>query len=302
MVEPQNISRDCFPKSPSSSEGMIMLQVKCDNNEMFHIRDIKYIERDGQPLYIQLIMPDKAEKKPPLIVYVQGSAFHKQDIPMSLPRLSLLANRGFAIASVEYRPSETAPFPAQMLDVKAAVRFMKMQAGKYDYDAEQVYLMGDSSGGHTSLMAGLTVGIEEYEEPLYDNVSSHVKGIIDMYGPIDFTKMNDELSSQDHMEPDSPEGYVIGRKNVIENPELVYPTVVTNYITSEREIPPLLIFHGTNDELVPFGQSCLLYDKLKACGKKADFYAIEGAHHGGREFWSDRILGLVEEFINESGS
>lgn len=297
MVEPQNIPREEFPKSPSSSEGMLTLNITCDNNEMYHIRDIKYIERKEQALYLQLIMPDKVEKKPPLIVYVQGSAFHKQDIPASIPRLSLLANRGFAIASVEYRPSEVAPFPAQMLDVKAAVRFLKMSAEQYGYDEQRVYLMGDSSGGHTALMAGLTAGMEEYEENVYNSVSSEVKGIIDMYGPINFTKMNDELSSQNHILPDSPEGFLIGQKNIMENPELVRPTIVTNYISTEWEIPPVLIFHGTNDELVPFGQSCLLYDRLKECGKRASFYAIEGAHHGGREFWSSEVLGLVEEFI-----
>lgn len=74
--------------------------------------------------------------------------------------------------------------------------------------------------------------------------------------------MNDELSSQNHIEPDSPEGCLIGRLNVLEHPELTDSTVVMNYIDTTRDIPPVLLFHGTNDELVPFGQSCMLYDKL----------------------------------------
>jgi acetyl esterase/lipase len=202
-----------------------------------------------------------------------------------------------AVAMVQYRGSEVATFPAQMLDTKAAVRFMKMNAHKYGLNPDNVYLMGNSSGGHCALMAGLTVGIERFEEEIYSEVSSEVKGIIDLFAPTDITKMNDELSTMDHMAPDSPEGCFIGGWNVLEHPELTQPTVVMNYIDSTREIPPILIFHGTNDELVPFGQSCMLYDKLKECNKKATFYAIDNAHHGGSEFWSNQVLDIVEAFI-----
>ncbi|MBE6888725.1 MAG: alpha/beta hydrolase [Ruminococcaceae bacterium] len=297
MVEPQNIPREQFPKSTSFSEGMITLDITPDNHEMYHIRDIKYISRPEAELTIQLITPGWDVQKPPLIMFVTGSAFFWQDMAGSIPRLSLLANKGFAVASVQYRGSEAAPFPAQMLDAKAAVRFMKMNADKYGIDGNNVFIMGDSSGGHTALLAGFTAGIEEFEEDIYSEQSSDVRGIIDLYGPVDISRMNDELSAFDHMVADSPAGCLIGRKNVLENPELVRPTIVTNYISSEREIPPVLIFHGTNDEQVAFGQSCILYDKLKEHDKTASFYAIDGAHHGGSVFWSERVLGIVSDFV-----
>jgi acetyl esterase/lipase len=266
---------------------------------MEYIPDIEYINRDGISLYIQLILPYDRTENTPLVIYVPGSAFRWQNVKRVIPAISLLANRGFAIAMVQYRGSEVSPFPAQMLDTKAAVRFMKINAHKYGLNPDNVYLMGDSSGGHTVLMAGLTAGIEKFEEEIYSEVSSSVKGIIDLYGPTDITKMNDELSSLSHIEPDSPEGCLLGRVNVLEHPELTGPTVVMNYIDSAREIPPILIFHGTNDELVPFGQSCMLYDKLVKCNKKATFYAIDNAHHGGREFWSNQVLDIIEEFIKK---
>lgn len=297
MIEPINIPREQFPKSTAKSRGMVLLEADIDNNEMQMFRDIEYIIRGDISLKIQLILPDKTDKKPPLIVYVTGSAFHWQNIPQTIPRLCLLANRGFAVASVQYRGSEAAPFPAQMLDVKAAVRFLKINADKYGYDRNDVWLMGDSSGGHTAMMAGLTAALGEFEEDIYTQSDSTVKGIIDLYGPVNISKMNDEPSSQNHMEADSPEGFLIGRKNVAENPQLAEPTIVTNYIKADRETPPMLIFHGTNDELVPFGQSCMLYDKLTEYGKAAKFYVIDGAHHGGREFWSCRVLDILEDFI-----
>ncbi len=297
MVEPLKISRKEFPKSELKSDGMITLNACCDNHSMQYIRDIEYINRNGTPLYIQLLLPDDINDATPLIVFVNGSAFHWQNVEQSIPRLSLLVNRGIAIASVQYRGSEAAPFPAQVLDTKAAVRFMKINADKYGLNPENVYLMGDSSGGHTVLMAGLTAGIGRFEEDVYCEASAEVKGIIDLYGPTDITKMNDEPSVQNHIEPDSPEGYLIGRLNVLEHPELTAPTVIMNCISKEKAIPPILIFHGTNDELVPFGQSCMLYDKLKEYGKFAEFYAIDGAHHGGREFWSEQVLRIIENFI-----
>ena len=297
MIEPINVPREQFPKSNIKSDGMITLNVNCDNRTMEYVPDIEYINRADIRLYIQLLLPSDRTDSTPLIVYVPGSAFHWQNVKGVIPTASLLVNRGFAVAMVQYRGSEVATFPAQMLDAKAAVRFMKLSAHKYGLNSENVYLMGDSSGGHTVLMAGLTAGIPEFEEDIYSEVSSDVKGIVDLYGPTDITKMNDELSSQNHIEPDSPEGYLIGRRNVLEHPELTEPTIVMNYIDADREIPPVLIFHGTNDELVPFGQSCMLYDKLIQCKKEASFYAIDNAHHGGREFWSDEVLDIIEEFI-----
>ena len=297
MIQPVQIPREEFPRSDAKSEGMITLNVRCDNRDINYFPDIEYINRDGISLYIQLLLPTDRTENTPLVVFVPGSAFFWQNVKGVIPTVSLLANRGFAVAMVQYRGSEVAPFPAQMLDTKAAVRFMKMNAQKYKFSPDKVYLMGDSSGGHCALMAGLTAGLESFEEEIYSEVSSGVKGIIDLYAPTDITKMNDELSSMEHSSPDSPEGCLIGKRNVLEHPELAEPTVVMNYVDSAKAIPPVLIFHGTNDELVPLGQSCMLYDKLVECNKEAAFYAIEKAHHGGREFWSDQVLDIMEEFI-----
>ena len=301
MIPAKPTPRNEFPKSPSFTNGMVSLSPRCARLSVRYLPDVPYRQRDGKDLKLQLLLPEPTPQKKPLILFIQGSAWHKQDLYASLPQLSLLAARGYVIASAEYTPSETAPFPAQLLDAKAALRFLRENRETYGFDPDRVFVMGDSSGGHTALMTGLTAGLPELEED--PSQPSTVNGIIDFYGPVDISKMNDELSAMDHIQPDSPEGFLIGRKNVLENPELVFPTVVTNYISAEREIPPILIFHGSNDELVAFGQSCLLYEKLVSCGKEASLYQIEGAHHGGKEFWSDEVLDLVEDFIHRaSGS
>jgi len=155
MVEPLNVSREEFPKSEKYSEGMKILEKKYDNYEIWYHRDVVYIERPEANLTLQLML---TKRRNPLIVYVTGSAFHWQNIPPTIPKIALLANKGFNVASVQYRGSDAAPFPAQMLDVKAAVRYLKANAEKYGYNTDKIILMGDSSGGHTVLWQDLQQG------------------------------------------------------------------------------------------------------------------------------------------------
>lgn len=298
MVEPQNIKREDFPMSPSSVEGMIPLTPILDNYDMETIPNVVYREIDGHKLHLQLILP-YGERKFPLIMFIPGSAFHNQNVPRKISDLSMLAMRGYAVALLEYRGSEIAPFPGLIFDAKAGVRFMIDHADEYRIDKENVFIMGDSSGAYTALMTGITWGEEGLEE-IKDGMKNPIRGIIDIYGPTDFTTMNNELSTQDHRTPDSPEGCIIGGLPVLEHPEVVAPTIIKNHLSKEVDIPPILMFHGSNDELVPFGQGCELYKALKECGKEATFYQVLGAHHGGREFWSSKVLDIICEFINRN--
>lgn len=295
-MEPLNVSRENFPMSEAKADGMIPLFCEADNYEFFYDEDVVYVERDGLKLHLQIIGPINDEEGRTLVVYIPGSAFHKQNVKERVPQISYLANKGFVVALLEYRGSEVAPFPSQTLDAKAGIRFMKRNAEKYHIDPEKIVVMGDSSGGHTAMMAGFTCGIAELEEA-DDEFTSEVSGVVDLYGPTNFATMNDEPSSQDHRTSDSPEGMEIGGRNVLEHPELVKPATIATYVSEERKIPPILMFHGTNDELVPFGQGCELCNALTAAGKDVTFYQVMGAHHGGREFWTTKVLDIVEQFI-----
>lgn len=296
-MEPLNISRDAFPMSTRTAEGMIPMSPHTDNYEIYYKEDVKYLTRGNRQLYLQIIWPINAGIKLPCIVYIPGSAFHEQYVKGRIPQLSYLASRGFVVAALEYRGSECAPFPAQTMDAKAGVHFMREHAEEYGIHPENIFLMGDSSGGHTAMMAAFSYNCEALEEDGRRSTKPIVKGVIDLYGPTNFLTMNDEPSSQDHRTPDSPEGCEIGGKPVLEHPELVEPTIISNYVHDEKELPPILMFHGTNDELVPFGQSCQLFEALKKAQKDATFYQVIGAHHGGREFWTNEVLDIEEKFI-----
>lgn len=105
----------------------------------------------------------------------------------------------------------------------------------------------------------------------------------------------------DHAGADSPEGLLIGGLNVLVNPEQAEPTIIMNHISQEVDIPPILMIHGNKDRLVPFEQSVLLYNDLKQKSKDVEFYKIEEADHGGPDFWSDDVLGIVQAFIIRGG-
>lgn len=298
-MEPINVSRDKFPRSNATADGMQVIDPVCDNYELSYDFDVEYIERNSQKLFLQIIKPINPDRKTPLIVFVPGSAFHKQNVKERVAQLALLAVRGYAVALLEYRGSEDSPFPGFVLDAKAGVLFMKNNAEKYNIDADNVFVMGDSSGGYTALMTGLTYGVAGLEDEIVYESDYSVKGIIDFYGPTDISTMNNEPSSQDHRTADSPEGCMIGGYEVLKHPELVEPTIIKNYISNERTVPPVIMFHGSNDELVPFGQSCELYEALKTAGKDVTLYQIEGAHHGDRQFWSNTVLDMIQEFVEK---
>lgn len=295
-----------FPKSEEIPEGCIVLKNVRDT--WGYKVDLKthvvYAERDGFKLELQILSPKAGDPSStekhrwPCIVYIQGSAFHEQWIWNHLDRHIRLAQKGYVIAVVQYRPSETAPFPAQMQDAKTAIRFMRKHAEEYDIDPERIAAAGDSSGGHTALMAGFT-GDDEPDTDLYGEYSAKVKCIVDLYGPTVFSLMNYWESSQNHYLPDSPEGFEIGHKNVLEHPELANATIPMNYLSREKDTPPLLVIHGGRDALVAFNQSCQLYRTMQDMGKDVTFYKIEDAGHGILGFDNDLVLDIIAGFLEK---
>ncbi|MBQ6550443.1 MAG: prolyl oligopeptidase family serine peptidase [Lachnospiraceae bacterium] len=163
---------------------------------------------------------------------------------------------------------------------------------------EHVAVWGDSSGGHTALMAGLTIG-DYPDNGTYGDVSSAVNCIVDWYGPTDIIEMNSYPSAMDHAEPASPEGRLIGFKNVREEAELSRKASPLYYVSAEKATPPLLIMHGNRDELVCYQQSVALYKKMKALGKDVRMICLDGAYHGHGGFQCDEALAMVDLFLRE---
>lgn len=158
--------------------------------------------------------------------------------------------------------------------------------------------MGDSSGGHTVLMAGFT-GNRAPDTDAYAEESAEVNAIVDWHGPTDFAKMNFYPSSQTHSDPQCPEGVVIGGGDVLEHPDLSAQASPMTYLSADMPTPSTLIMHGGRDQLVPFNQSCRLYATLKALGKDVTFYKLDNACHACYGFRSARALRLVFDWLSD---
>lgn len=303
-MEAKMCSLEEFPASSLAPEGMKVIKADRTLRYAMPKLHVKYAEKDGMPLHLQIILPPMEfedmmgrEKKFPLAVFIQGSGWMEQDLGQKMHGLCGFATRGYVVAIVEYRPSLVATFPAQIKDAKTAIRFLQEHADEYHIDRENIFVWGDSSGGHTCVMVAATMEREFNDE----EGELDVKAFIDFYGPTDITKMNDQPSTQDHMSPESLEGLLIGKRPVNNSPEWTDAVNPMNYITKEQEIKPLLIIHGDKDRLVPFQQSVLLYEKMREMHKTVEFYKLEGADHAGDAFLKEPVLDLVEQFVKKHG-
>lgn len=289
-----------FPTSTITTAGIQTISAEFDIHLCNIHLNVEYGHKSGMPLRLHIIEPNQTDDEGlafPLVLFIPGSAWFQQNMGGMLPQLSRFAQRGYVVALVEYRPSPVASFPAQIKDLRSAIRFMQAHADAFSADPDNIILWGTSSGGHTAVMGGITLGDFAFDDETDAINPATIKAIIDYYGPTEISKMNEEPSTIDHIGQESPEGMLIGGRNVLENLELVSPTVPMNHLAAERDIPPILLVHGDKDRLVPFGQSVMLFDALKTAGKTAKLLKLAGGDHGGAPFWTKQVLDFVEEFI-----
>ena len=289
-----------FPEFTEEVEGAERISTTGEEMGVRLHLDVEYARKDGEILHLQILEPycrNDAGKTYPCLLYVQGSAWFKQNVYAGIPLLTNLAKKGYVIAVVEYRHSGIAAFPAQIQDARDAVRFMKIHGGEYHADLENVFVGGSSSGGHTAVFAGMLSEGDPLDVSSYPGVSADVKGILDYYGAVDFLLEDGYPSTENHHQPDSPEGRLLGGTSWAENPRGYEEATAITHISEETQIPPVLIFHGTKDRTLNIRQSIRLYEKLKACKKDAMLYLIEGADHGGAEFWTEEVCGRADAFM-----
>jgi acetyl esterase/lipase len=265
-------------------------------------RDIIFNQNPDRPLRLHLLRRKQPSNQSvgqpiPAIVFVHGGAFRMGSRDDGLPALVPFAEIGYVCASLEYRLSGEALFPAQIEDVKCGVRFLRANADRYGINSARIGAWGPSAGGHLVAMLGVSDGVSKLEgDGGWSGISSGVQAVCDWFGPTDFLQMNRAGSSQDHDAPDSPESELIGAA-IQDHPELVAQANPITYINAERSIPPFLIVHGQQDPLVPFNQSELLFAALKRVGAQVSLYPIAAAGHGGPAFETPEISNLVRTFF-----
>ncbi|TDO97558.1 alpha/beta hydrolase [Marinomonas balearica] len=295
-----------FPFSTVSTDGIETLNAQRDRRSLRTFTKVKYAHKSDMDLHLTIIRPElrrvlgetEENSQFPMIVYVPGSAWFKQDMDNGLAQLARFAERGYVVAMVEYRPSPLAPFPAQVEDTKTAIHYMKAHAKQYLGDPNNMIVWGDSSGGHTSAMVGATLDTRDFDDTTKPAIT--LKAVVDYYGPTAIDKMNEEPSTYDHIQPNSPEGMLLGGVNVLENKDKAKLANPMHYVSSTENMPPYLIVHGDKDRLVPFGQSVMLFETLKKHKQPARMIRLHNADHGRAPYWQDDMLDIVDNFIQRN--
>ena len=256
------------------------------------VNDAPYVKEGHERQVLDLYLPAEG-KDWPLVVWVHGGAWRggNKDRP---PALRLL-REGYAVASINYRLSQHAKFPAQIQDAKAAIRWLRAQAKEYGYDSGRIGVWGASAGGHIVALLGTTGDEKEFDVGPNLDQSSAVQAVIDFFGPTDFLQIQAQTGDTgrlNHDAPDSPEAHLLGGP-VQENPDKAIRANPISYVSVDD--PPFLIMHGEEDDVVPIGQSELLHAALEKAGVPSKLQRIPDAGHG---FGGPEIERAVLAFFN----
>lgn len=259
-------------------------------------KDVVYATVDGKNLILDVYMP-KGVASPALVVWVHGGAW-QQGTKAQVPKIFM--EKGYALASLDFRQATEARFPAGVHDIKAAIRFLRAKGKEYGYRTDRIAIAGESSGGHLAALVGVSNGNKELEGTVgnYLNQSSEVQAIIDYYGASDLTTI---------LKQSTPHGLSV-RKPALDlllggQPEdvqaLAEQASPVNYV--DRNDPPLLLLHGDQDNQMPINQAHELNGKYEQAGLDVSFCVAYGIGHGGKAFFEgdrlDRALAFLRRTI-----
>lgn len=254
-------------------------------------RDVPYVRNGHERQRLDLYLP-KGGKNLPLIILIHGGAFMAGSKEGENP--SRWLKKGYAVASLNYRLSQHAVFPAAVQDCKAAVRWLRAHAAENRIDANRFGVFGASAGGYLATMLGVTGHVTGFDVGDNPGVSSRVQAVADWFGPTDFLQMDAHRLPEGmvHDAADSPESRFIGGP-IQQNRDKVRKANPITYVT--KDAPPFLIAHGDRDPLVPHHQSEILLAALRKAGVPASLYTVRGGGHGFRDREAARLL---DEFFD----
>ncbi len=244
------------------------------------------------PLYLHFIAPvGSTGERFPLLIYIGGGGWRISAPERHLPELAFFAENGFAVASVGYRTTTYDAFPAQIEDVRTAIRFLRLHADQFCIDPEHIYVCGGSAGAYLAAMAALTGGQAKFRGRMYPDIPDAVSGAICLYGIYDFPKLMVTLSTEENTEGQAIVREFLKGQNIFTLTE----ASPTQYITANSV--PFLLLHGTEDHLAPHQQSILFHDLLTQNQVPAELVLLEGAGHATSDFSQPDVQNMELEFL-----
>jgi acetyl esterase/lipase len=268
--------------------------------------DLVYSNAGGRPRLLDLYLPRGAARPLPVIMWLHAGGWRSGDRKQAPDLSRHFAAQGFAMASIDYRLSREAIFPAQLHDVKAAIRWLRANADRLGLDGRRIGLWGSSAGGHLATLTALTSGSESVgsesagsesvgsesvdSDP---NAATDVQCVVTAYAPMDFLVMDAQRDAAE-IEVEDPSAFVLlpGARTgdarsyeslligapIHDRPDLARAASPLGYVTADA--PPFLIVHGMSDRAVPAQQSVMLHHALVGCGIDVTLHLIAGRGHG----------------------
>lgn len=266
--------RNCSPP-PLFAVGLAFTLTACATSAPPGTRklaNLEYSRAPGRPLRLDLYLPNHSTNKIPVLVWIHGGAW-KMGSKDWCP-LASLATNGVAVASLEYRLSNEAKFPAQIMDCRAAIRWLRANAVTHGLDADHICAFGASAGGHLAALLGTASGVTEWDAGANLDQSPRVQSVVAFYPPTDL----DELTSGWFWRKVSfsDVGRLVGGP-VEQNRDRVARANPVNYIS--KDTPPFYLLHGDRDKLVPLRQSELLHTALRNAGIPVHYEVVPGKGH-----------------------
>lgn len=263
------------------------------NESVVSIKNIVYYKEGKRKLHLDLFMPKIIENKLACIIIIHGGGWRSGHKEMEWPLASELASKNFITATVEYRLSTEALYPAAVLDIKYAIMWLKINANKYNIDTNKIVLMGQSAGGHLAALAGVTTGVKKFEPDL-KKFSTRVSAIIDVDGVLDMTTPSESGKDTIPSKPSAAKQWL--GFTYKEKPELWKEASPLNYIN--KNTPPILFinsslprFHAGRDEAI---------EKMSKLNIYSEVYTIENTPHTFWLFhpWREKVVTIVVDFLN----
>ncbi|WP_144971143.1 alpha/beta hydrolase [Bremerella volcania] len=262
------------------------------------VKDLEFANVDGHSLKLDLYLP-KA-KEGPLVVWIHGGGWHagsKDGCPVTW-----LTDHDIAVASISYRLTDKATFPAQIHDCKGAVRWLRANADKYGYSIEKVGVAGSSAGGHLAALMGTSGEVKELEGEVGGNLdySSRVAAVVDYYGATDFV-----LRSKTQPHRANQKGSVVYKLlggGADEKVDLAKQASAAFHVTEDD--PPFLVIHGDKDTTVLLDQSKRIQEVYQQAGLPLELIVIEGGKHGGSEFYNgdrrEQVIAFFKKHLQDA--
>lgn len=263
--------------------------------------DLPYVKDGDASQTLDVYYPIDTRSPRPLLVWIHGGAW-KAGSKDNVPWIHQL-QRGYVVASIEYRFSQKAIFPAQIHDCLAAIRYLRKNASQFGIDPKKIGVGGSSAGGHLAALVG-TSGGQGHFKPVGGNadVDDGVLAVCDIFGPTNFWTVIEQADSDPNVknifkfDEGDPYSQLIGG-GLGKDRDRCDAVSPVHYVS--KNSPPFLIIHGDHDTLVPYAQSVELAKKLKEFGVEVLLQGITGAGHGGPVFNHEEIRRLTDRFFDQ---